>query len=660
MYARSFRAVVTNFSVANFLFIDVLPGVHQLKAIAYDNSGLTAVATRDITVTNPPSYFGILVPNGAQWKYLAGASEPALDVNQRAWFQNGFDDSPWTTGLAELGAGDAANGYPERTQIDIGPTTNRYRTIYFRKTFVLDDPSIYQNLVLSALFDDGYVVWLNGAPIWTNNIANVTTGITYTNFANGSPNEGTSYSVTNILPSNLLLPGENTIAVEVHQVSTSSTDLSFDLMLWGEQPTLPSITITGPTNGQTFPFGAKVAVSASSSTFVTNAIFFVDGTSSFEDGTRPFSAIISNLPLGNHTLMVKGADEFGNVANSATVTVMIISNSLPSVAVGLPTNDTRYLVGTFALITNVAATDLDGFISRVDFYLDNRFVFSDTNNPYYVQLDDLTAGSHKVTAVAVDDSGALGSNSVQIVVTNPPNVTLLLTNGAGWKYLDDGTDQGTAWRQRVFDDSSWSNGVAEIGFGDDDANRPERTLVRHIVSGQTNVTFYFRAHLSVDNPAKYTNLIVRLLRDDGGVVYINGQEVYRNNISANPVLYSTFANAAAADDGAVYQVGTTNTSMLLAGDNVVAVEMHQNSFGSSDISFDLMLWAESASNNPKLNAALAGSQVLVTWQGSGYTLQQNSNLGNPNGWAAVPGNPQNTYQFTPQANQPSLFFRLIK
>jgi hypothetical protein len=164
----------------------------------------------------------------------------------------------------------------------------------------------------------------------------------------------------------------------------------------------------------------------------------------------------------------------------------------------------------------------------------------------------------------------------------------------------------------------------------------------------------------VDDVAKYTNVIVRALRDDGVVVYLNGQEVYRNNITANPVLYSSFATGAASDDGTVYQVGNTTTASLHNGDNVVAVEMHQNNFGSSDTSFDLMLWGEGASAGPKLNVALSGSQVNVTWQGAGYTLQQNSDLGNTAGWAGVPGNPQNNYQFVPPGNQPTMFFRLIK
>ncbi len=45
----------------------------------------------------------------------------------------------------------------------------------------------------------------------------------------------------------------------------------------------------------------------------------------------------------------------------------------------------------------------------------------------------------------------------------PPHV--LVPMAANWKYLDKGSDQGTAWQNSGFDDGAWSNGVAQFGFG---------------------------------------------------------------------------------------------------------------------------------------------------------------------------------------------------
>ena len=102
----------------------------------------------------------------------------------------------------------------------------------------------------------------------------------------------------------------------------------------------------------------------------------------------------------------------------------------------------------------------------------------------------------------------------------------LVAAGSVWKYRDDGSDQGTAWRAATFDDAAWASGPAQLGYGDGD----EATLVGF--GGNPNakyVTTYFRRTFTVSNPASFASLHLRLLRDDGAVVYVNGAEVFRSN-----------------------------------------------------------------------------------------------------------------------------------
>src|SRR5438034_3962796 len=73
----------------------------------------------------------------------------------------------------------------------------------------------------------------------------------------------------------------------------------------------------------------------------------------------------------------------------------------------------------------------------------------------------------------------------------------LSATGAVWKYLDNGVDQGTAWRELNFNDTGWSNGVAQLGFGDGD----EAT----VVTSNRQATFYFRRSFEVSDPTIYTN-----------------------------------------------------------------------------------------------------------------------------------------------------------
>ena len=163
----------------------------------------------------------------------------------------------------------------------------------------------------------------------------------------------------------------------------------------------------------------------------------------------------------------------------------------------------------------------------------------------------------------------------------------LISQGALWKYLDDGSDQGTAWRMPDYDDSGWASGNAQLGYGDGD----EVTVLSYGGDPSNKyITYYFRKTISVSDPDEQNGLKVELLRDDGAVVYINGTEVVRSNMPEGTITYLTHAahtvSGSAEDQFFVYQIPS---SYLVQGDNVVAVEVHQRKPTSSDMSFDLQL-----------------------------------------------------------------------
>ena len=161
----------------------------------------------------------------------------------------------------------------------------------------------------------------------------------------------------------------------------------------------------------------------------------------------------------------------------------------------------------------------------------------------------------------------------------------LVSKGASWKYLDDGTDQGTAWFGTSFDDSGWASGNAQLGYGDGD----ETTVVSY--GGDPNdkhETTYFRQSFSVTDPNDYASLELNVLRDDGAVVYINGSEVARFNMPTGSITFTTLASSVigGAEEDRFFTV-SVSTSVLNAGSNIIAVEIHQANVTSSDISFDL-------------------------------------------------------------------------
>ncbi|MDQ3685769.1 MAG: fibronectin type III domain-containing protein [Acidobacteriota bacterium] len=165
--------------------------------------------------------------------------------------------------------------------------------------------------------------------------------------------------------------------------------------------------------------------------------------------------------------------------------------------------------------------------------------------------------------------------------------TNLISAGATWKYLDNGSDQGTAWRASAFNDSAWPSGTAQLGYGDGG----ETTLVAYGPDPNNKyITTYFRRSFNIADAAAFSSVTLRLLRDDGAVVYLNGAEVWRSNMPAGAVGYQTVASTAVggADESTFFQT-SISPGLLVNGTNVLAVELHQSGGTSSDISFDLQL-----------------------------------------------------------------------
>jgi len=130
---------------------------------------------------------------------------------------------------------------------------------------------------------------------------------------------------------------------------------------------------------------------------------------------------------------------------------------------------------------------------------------------------------------------------------NSPNLNaveiVLVPVGSTWNFLDNGSDQGTFWSDALYDDSSWSSGPAQLGYGDSD----EATVVSFGPdSGNKFITTYFRQSFNVSDLSGILNLKLRLLRDDGAVVYLNGVEIDRSNMPSSSIDYLTVASSTAS------------------------------------------------------------------------------------------------------------------
>lgn len=165
--------------------------------------------------------------------------------------------------------------------------------------------------------------------------------------------------------------------------------------------------------------------------------------------------------------------------------------------------------------------------------------------------------------------------------------TTLVSTGAEWRYWDDTAAPPASWKQQVFDDAAWKVGRAQLGYGEGD----ETTV---IASGVTRpVTTYFRHTFVVTQENFFDSLTLRLLRDDGAIVYLNGTEIYRSNMPEGFVHHGTPAVLAVGggEQDQYFQYGVW-PYYIQRGSNVIAVEVHQAAGGGADCSFDLNLLAD--------------------------------------------------------------------
>lgn len=258
------------------------------------------------------------------------------------------------------------------------------------------------------------------------------------------------------------------------------------------------------------------------------------------------------------------------------------------------------------------------------------------------------AGPTNVTVTIRPESFANGFNNIPTVPSSSFTLTIveiqssirtLVASKSIWRYLDNGSDQGSAWRAPGFDASSWSNGVAEFGYGHGD----EATVVRYGPEPRNkHVTTFFRQTFVVPDASSYGAdlLHLRARRADGIVAFLNGTEVFRDNMPAGAIAFDTLASNPAADDGYVWISGAVDQKLLINGTNLLAAEVHQIDRGSPDISFDLELSTEGCVSR-KLTVLQGTNQVLLVLPcaADGYRVESADGLAPPVKWVTVTNQP---------------------
>ena len=176
------------------------------------------LAASNFINAQPVDHWETAVKNTDQWSYFVGNTEPS---NQ--WIQPSFDANTWSQGQGGFGYDDG----------DDNTTVGTTSSVYIRKTFNLVDTSVIKHLILQADYDDAFVAYLNGIEIARSNIGTVGTPPTFDALATtfkearlymGKLPESYEFRPTNFR--SFIKQGSNTLAIQIHNQSLTSSDLS--------------------------------------------------------------------------------------------------------------------------------------------------------------------------------------------------------------------------------------------------------------------------------------------------------------------------------------------------------------------------------------------------------------------------------------------------
>lgn len=167
--------------------------------------------------------------------------------------------------------------------------------------------------------------------------------------------------------------------------------------------------------------------------------------------------------------------------------------------------------------------------------------------------------------------------------------TLIFNKNASWSYKDNNQAQPAGWNAQTYDISAWAVGNGPLGYGD-----PVTTTIN---SGLT--TAYFAKDFTVDLSTLSDTMELGVMRDDGIIVYLNGEEVVRDNMPAGAVTFNTFSSTTI--DGAaesVYNIFSIPKSKFVNGVNRFSIELHNRSTTSSDLRIDAYLKTTTNTTTP--------------------------------------------------------------
>ena len=368
-------------------FLFYLSGCAESGSGSGDVFGSSAESNNDDRVVE-----GIAIEIGDEWLYRKGTSSPPSN-----WISVGYAASAWLVGNSGIGSGD-----DDDTTI-LSDRRSNYSTVYTRKVITYDGSINITSLSLEIDYEDGFVAYINGQEVAR---ANMPAGQpSFDTLASAHKEPGTLDIINLDSFISLIGNGDNVLAIEIHNASLDSSDLSFLprlLVNMGSSTPLPTVSLSASptsvvTNGST-----TLSWTSSNSTGCTASGDW--SGSKTASGTQTISALTSN---SNFSLTCSGA---GGTAND-TVNVSVVQNNNGTALLSWapPTENTD----------GSPLTDLAGYKIR---YGNSPGSYSDIitiNNPGLTSylIENLASAEWYFVMTSFNASGIESSNSTEVSKT---------------------------------------------------------------------------------------------------------------------------------------------------------------------------------------------------------------------------------------------------
>jgi RHS repeat-associated protein len=379
-----------------------------------------AVAAPTVSLTAPTN--GSLYLAAATFAVKANASAPGVGVNRVEFYANGtlvytdttspyqFDWSGVPAGSYTLTAKAVDNNGAETTSAPRTVTVSAANTSPTVSLTAPADNARYLNpssVTLSASASGPELndllqrveFYLNGA--LTGTVTSAPYSFNWT-----SPALGT-YTLT-------------AVAVDSQGAQTTSSARTFTV---SDQNQAPTVSIVTPLDNSRWHSPASFMFQANAASGEANDIvrveFYLNGVLQGQDTTAPYSINLSSLAAGTYTLMARAVDGQNAQTDSLTRTITVSDTNLaPSVSISAPAAGANFPTAPagFTLSATAGAGEVNGWVTKVEFYLNGTLVNTDTAGPWSFNVSGLANGTYTLTAKAFDQLNA-ETTSAPIAVT---------------------------------------------------------------------------------------------------------------------------------------------------------------------------------------------------------------------------------------------------